>query len=50
MYPLKDIKAEGSGPELADAIDGLLTGNAPGMNKYKSAVRWGKSVKEYLRS
>ncbi|KAJ5226119.1 hypothetical protein N7468_007344 [Penicillium chermesinum] len=50
MYPLGDIKAEGSGPELADAIDGLLTGNAPGLNKYKGAVRWGKGVKDYLRS
>lgn len=50
MYPLRDLKIEGSGPELADAIDGLLSGNASGMNKYKGAIRWGKGVKEYLRS
>jgi hypothetical protein len=50
LYALKDVKEEGSGPALADAIEGLKTGNAPGMFKYKSAVRWGKSVAEYLRS
>ncbi|KAJ5233713.1 uncharacterized protein N7469_005479 [Penicillium citrinum] len=50
LYPLADIKAEGTGSELADAIEGLQKGNAPGMFKYKSAVRWGKSVAEYLRS
>ncbi|KAJ5768007.1 hypothetical protein N7533_000590 [Penicillium manginii] len=50
LYPLANIKAEGTGPELADAIEGLQKGNAPGMFKYKSAVRWGKSVAEYLRS
>lgn len=49
-YPLEDIKAEGLGPELADAIDGLKTGNAPGMWKYRGATRWAKSVCEYLRS
>ncbi|KAF3762823.1 hypothetical protein M406DRAFT_46873 [Cryphonectria parasitica EP155] len=50
LYTLKEIKAEGLGPELADAIDGLKEGNAPGMWTYKGAVRWGKKVKEYLRS
>lgn len=49
LFPLSELKAEGSGPALADAIEGLKTGNAPGMFKYKSAVRWGKSVQEYLR-
>ncbi|KAH7013029.1 hypothetical protein EDB80DRAFT_680095 [Ilyonectria destructans] len=50
LYPISEVKAGGNGPALADAIDGLQTGNAPGMFKYKSAVRWGKSVIEYLRS
>ncbi|KAJ5110949.1 hypothetical protein N7532_001484 [Penicillium argentinense] len=45
-----NIKAEGTGPDLADAIEGLQKGNAPGMFKYKSAIRWGKSVAGYLRS
>lgn len=49
MYQLKDIKDEGLGPQLADAIEGLKSGNAPGMWKYKGAVRWGKSVCEFLR-
>lgn len=50
LYPLEAVKEEGSGPALADAIVGLGKGNAPGMFKYKSAVRWGKSVVEYLCS
>lgn len=49
LYPLKEIKAEGMGSALADAIEGLKKGNCPGMWKYKSAVRWGKPVCEYLR-
>lgn len=50
LYTLEEVKAEGLGPQLADAIDGLKLGNAPGMWTYKGAVRWGKKVKEYLRS
>ncbi|KAK1770205.1 hypothetical protein QBC33DRAFT_530410 [Phialemonium atrogriseum] len=50
LYPVADIKKEGLGPQLADAIEGLKSGNAPGMSVYKGAVRWGKSVCEYLRS
>ncbi|KAI0842748.1 hypothetical protein F5Y06DRAFT_72574 [Hypoxylon sp. FL0890] len=50
LYPIQDIKAEGLGPDLADAIEGLKRGNAPGMWIYKGGIRWGKSVCEYLRS
>ncbi|KAL2201656.1 hypothetical protein CC79DRAFT_1374297 [Sarocladium strictum] len=50
LYPLPDIKAEGSGPQLANAIEGLKKGNAPGMWVYKGSVRWGERVCEYLRS
>ncbi|KAK8055720.1 hypothetical protein PG993_000947 [Apiospora rasikravindrae] len=50
LYPVTDIKAEGLGPEVADAIKGLPKGNAPGMWKYKGGVRWGKSILAYLRS
>ncbi|KAH6645772.1 hypothetical protein BKA67DRAFT_582327 [Truncatella angustata] len=49
-YPIEDIKAEGLGPQLADAIEGLKSGNAEGMWIYKGGVRWGKSVCEYLRA
>jgi len=49
LYPLADIKAEGLGPQLADAIEGLKAGNAPGMWVYKGGVRWGKAACEYLR-
>ncbi|KAF4457040.1 hypothetical protein F53441_955 [Fusarium austroafricanum] len=50
LYPVRQIKEEGLGPAFADAIEGLTKGNAPGMWTYKSAVRWGSSVMEYLRS
>ncbi|RSM11659.1 hypothetical protein CEP52_002929 [Fusarium oligoseptatum] len=50
LYPLREIKEEGLGMEFATAIEGLEKGNAPGMWKYKGAVRWGASVCEYLRS
>ena len=50
MYPLAQIKAEGLGPQLADAVEGLTAGNAPGMWVYKGGVRWGKAVCEYLRA
>lgn len=50
LHSLAEIKAEGRGPELADAIEGLSKGNAPGMWRYKAAVRWGPKAIEYLRS
>ena len=50
MYPIKDVKEEGSGEELAQAIDGLKEGSVPGMHFYKRGVVWGEAVKRYLRS
>ncbi|RQM07230.1 hypothetical protein DH86_00000932 [Scytalidium sp. 3C] len=50
LYPLKDIKDEGLGEELAQAIDGLKEGSVPGMHFYKRGVVWGEAVKQYLRS
>ncbi|KAK1985242.1 hypothetical protein LZ30DRAFT_584585 [Colletotrichum cereale] len=50
LTPIEQIKKEGLGLQLADAIEGLKSGNAPGMWVYKGASRWGKSVCEYLRS
>ncbi len=50
LYPVTEIKKEGLGLQLADAIDGLTLGNAPGMWVYKGGIRWGKSVCAYLRS
>ncbi|KAI9927591.1 hypothetical protein AWENTII_006421 [Aspergillus wentii] len=50
LYPLPEIKQEGLGETLAEAIDGLKQGNAPGFYFYKRAAVWGESVKHYLRS
>ena len=50
IYPLSDIKKEGNGHTLANAVMGLGTGNCPGMHRYKGAVIWGEEVVSYLRS
>lgn len=50
MDSLRDIKLEGLGDELADAIEGLQTGNVPEMNVYKRGAVWGEAAKEFLRS
>ncbi|EHY53638.1 hypothetical protein HRR83_003853 [Exophiala dermatitidis] len=50
LYPIQRIKDEGLGEELATAIDGLKSGNAPQMHFYKRGAVWGEAVKRYLRS
>ena len=50
LYSLKDIKDEGLGEELAQAIDGLKEGSVPAMHFYKRGIVWGEEVKRYLRS
>ena len=49
IYSIEDVKEEGLGPELADAIEGFRKGNAPEFWTYKGAVRWGKSICKFLR-
>ncbi|KAF2280062.1 uncharacterized protein EI97DRAFT_498339 [Westerdykella ornata] len=49
QYGLKELRDEGMGHEIADAIEGLGKGNAPGMTRYKSAVVWGRHVCRFLR-
>lgn len=50
LYPIKQIKDEGGGEDLANAIDGLKEGSVPEMHFYKRGVVWGEAVKKYLRS
>lgn len=50
MDSLRDIKLEGLGEDLADAIDGLKSGNVPTMTVYKREPVWGEAAKEFLRS
>ncbi len=50
LYPIRQIKEEGSGEALAEAIDGLEGGSVPGMHYYKRGVVWGEAIKKYLRS
>lgn len=49
-YPLDNIKAEGLGPDLADAIEGLEKGNVKEIFEYKRGPVWAEKVKAYLRS
>lgn len=49
QYRLEDVKAEGNGPALADAIEGLAKGSVREMHFYKRAVVWGDTVIQYLR-
>ncbi|KAL2814917.1 hypothetical protein BJX63DRAFT_183248 [Aspergillus granulosus] len=49
-YPIKDIRDEGLGEEMAVAIDGLKEGNVPGIHTYKRGRYWGEAVKKFLRS
>ncbi|KAB8302490.1 hypothetical protein EYC80_005892 [Monilinia laxa] len=50
LTPLSQLKEEGFGEELAEAIDGLKKGSVPEIHYYKRGVVWGETVKEYLRS
>lgn len=50
QYELSEVKEEGNGEALAQAIEGLGEGNVPGMRIYKKSVVWGDKVTEYLRS
>lgn len=49
QYPIPEIKEEGSGENFAQAIEGLHTGSAPGIDLYKHENVWGQAVKHYLR-
>ncbi|CAI7669798.1 unnamed protein product [Penicillium viridicatum] len=49
-YPVRQIKDEGCGEDLANAIDGLKRGNVPEMHAYKKGDVWGEALKDFLRS
>lgn len=49
QYPIRELRDEGSGEVLAEAIDGFGTGSVPGMTVYKRQVVWGEKVKAFLR-
>ncbi|ORY10437.1 hypothetical protein BCR34DRAFT_566929 [Clohesyomyces aquaticus] len=50
QYGMQEMKDEGCGTELAEAIDGLGLGSVPGITVYKRQVVWGEKVKAFLRS
>jgi hypothetical protein len=50
LEPVSDIKKEGGGPVLAEALLGLGKGNTPASYYYKDGVIWGKPLAEYLTS
>lgn len=50
LSTLEEVKNDGDGLALADAIEGFKKGSVPEMEFYKRGVVWGEKVKEYLRS
>ena len=40
LYPLQDVKKEGNGSRLVEAIAGLKEGSSPGFHFYKRAAVW----------
>lgn len=50
QYRLEEVKAEGDGEALAEAIEGLTKGSVPEMAWYKRQVVWGEKVCQFLRS
>nr|OQO26333.1 hypothetical protein B0A51_05184 [Rachicladosporium sp. CCFEE 5018]OQO26796.1 hypothetical protein B0A51_04379 [Rachicladosporium sp. CCFEE 5018] len=50
LYTLQEVKDEGLGEVLAEAIDGLGKGSVAGMEVYKRGVVWGEKVKKFLSS
>jgi hypothetical protein len=48
-YPIREVRDEGSGEALAEAIDGLGRGSVPEITIYKREVVWGEKVKAFLR-
>ncbi|OJK04248.1 hypothetical protein ASPACDRAFT_23094 [Aspergillus aculeatus ATCC 16872] len=48
MYPLQEIKEEGNGPRMVEAIAGLKAGSSPGFHFYKRAAVWQRAVSEFL--
>ncbi|KAF3036483.1 hypothetical protein E8E12_007251 [Didymella heteroderae] len=49
QYPISELRDEGSGEALCEAIDGMGKGSAPQMVVYKRQVVWGEKVKAFLR-
>ncbi|XP_014555037.1 hypothetical protein COCVIDRAFT_27947 [Bipolaris victoriae FI3] len=49
IYPIQQIRDEGNGHVLAEAIDGLGRGTVPKITVYKRQVVWGEKVKAFLR-
>jgi hypothetical protein len=50
MEPLSELKREGSGPQLANALNGLRLGSVPAMDVYKDGVIWREPLVKYLNS
>jgi hypothetical protein len=48
QYPIQELRDEGSGELLAEAIDGLRRGSVPDITIYKRQVIWGEKVKAFL--
>lgn len=50
LYPIEEVKLDGSGEDLALAIEGLTKGSVPDIFTYKNGEKWAEAVLQYLRS
>ncbi|KAF4343939.1 hypothetical protein FBEOM_2096 [Fusarium beomiforme] len=50
QYTLRQIRDEGGGPALAEAIRGIKNGSVPASDWYKASVYYGQAIVEYLHS
>ncbi|OHE92215.1 hypothetical protein CORC01_12451 [Colletotrichum orchidophilum] len=48
QYPLRQIRDEGGGPALAEAIRGIKSGSVPQIEWYKASMYWADAVVDYL--
>lgn len=49
QYPVWEVREEGGGEALGEAIEGMGTGSVPEMTVYKRQVVWGEKVGAFLR-
>jgi hypothetical protein len=49
QYGLREVREEGSGEEMARAVEGMGLGSVPEITVYKREVVWGEKVKAILR-
>jgi hypothetical protein len=50
LYGLGEVRKQGEGEEMANAVEGMGRGSVKGMFVYKKVVVWGDKVVSFLRA